>query len=200
MFKKIIIILISAFAGYGAKYFWDKKLILYNRKIKAIEKLRKATNILVQGQMLYAQMRLLNFKKIEELDEFKKGNIQQALDTLQIKQTIDRLLKELELLNIQNDVQPYIPDDIWIIFNAYRNLFTTAISFLIFTPYCLDSVNKDKIKESIIKNIIPCIPEEENFIKEDPIKRIFHIEELIRNKLLTAIENLNKRNLKKKQK
>lgn len=190
MFTQIIIILISGFVGYGAKYFWDKKFFLYKRKIKAIEKLKKAINLLNKGALLYAQMRNLNFKKIENADEVIKYKIQQTLDDLQTKQTIKQLSNELNSLNIQNDIQPYIPDDIWIILNAYMNIFTTATQFLISTPYCLNFIRIDKMEENIIKTIIPVIPEMEKFIKEEPIIRIFYIEDLIRQKLLKAVEDM----------
>ena len=198
MFEQIFIILISAFIGYGIKYFWDKRFFLYKRKLRAIEKLKEAVGILAQGGMLYTQMQHLNFKKIETLDEIKKHQIQQLLDSLQTKQTIERLSNELKALNIQNNIQPYIPNDMWVILNAYRNLFTTAVLMLAHTPYCLDFIKKDNLKKSIIKDVIPAIPEMENFIKEDPIIRIFYNEELIRKKLLTAIENLNKKTYKQK--
>ncbi len=193
MFEQIVIILISAFAGYGAKYFWDKKLFLYKKKLKAIKKLREAVGILTQGQILYSQMRKLDFKKIESSDEPTKHKIQQFLDLLQTKQTIERLSNKLKTLNIQSDIQPYIPDDIWVIFNAYMTIFANATLILGVTPYCLSYIKKERMEEGIIDNIIPIIPEKANFIKESPIIKVFHVEDLIRKKLLTKIEDLNKR-------
>ena len=188
MLEQIVIILISAFVGYGAKYFWDRQSFLYKRRLKAVEKLREAVGILAQGYILYSQMRILDFKKIEASDELKKDNIQKTLNVLQVEQTIKRLSNELKALNIQNDIHPYIPEKIQDVFNAYMLVFETAVDFLSFTPYCLDYIRKDRIKERIIKNIIPVMPEREEFIKEDPVIKIFHIEDLIRKKLLKAIE------------
>ena len=197
MFQEVILTLVGAggvVIGYGAKYFFDKKIFLYKRKIKAKEKLRDAFNILSQGHILCIQLQWLDLSKIEKADLIKQNKIQNALDALQAQQIAKRIADEMRQINIYNDIQPYVASDVWKLFYAYIAIITNAGLLISSIPYALDVIRKDKVEENIIKNVIPVIPEMEKFIKEAPISRIFFVEELVRKKLLSAIENLNRSN------
>lgn len=182
--KEIIIGVIGTFIGYGIKYFWDKR---YKRRVRAKEKLKNAVQILNKGRILLSFIRTIDFEK-EDLNK-----VEEFLNIFKVNQTTKEISDKLSELNIYNDIQPYIADNIWNFFYAYLTIISNAGVFLSIIPLGFKSViRKDAIKKQIIKYVIPVIPEKENFIREDYIKRMFsaEVEGLIREKLLNAIENL----------
>ena len=180
----------GAFSSEFFKYVWNKKFFLYQKKINAIEKLRDAVHILRQGSLLCLYLQRFNLEKIEEANEVEKHKIQNMLDTLRVKQAMEKISSEIRELNIHNNVQPYVTTDVWKIFSAYRTIISSAMFILSSVPFCLNLIKKDKMEESFIKDIVPIIPQMERFIREDPITRIFYVEDLVLKKLLEAIEGL----------
>ena len=178
----------GAMIGYIIKHFLEKRLFIYKKRVNATEKLREAINVLSQGVILCAFLQMLDLEKVQNANVTDKVKIQNIFDILP-KKTAKKIIHELEGLDLYSKIQPYIKADIWKLFKAYQTIIINASFFVLHIPHNLDLLKIDKIEESVIKTVIPIIPEQEKFIKEAPVTRQFFVEELVREKLLKLMES-----------
>lgn len=216
MSKNLIILLISIVGpifGWFFRKYWEQKLakelesyksnlrikeskniLLSKKRLNAIEKIKENINILSQGESICRGLQNLNFEKLkhwEAMEKTKKIRVQRAFQETErfFNPIIQNIEKGFEEETKEHEIEPYVSEDIWKFYLAYKTIIYNAIFFIKWSSVSgLDFVNIKEIEQNIGKYISTVIPESKEFLKQDLLSRQFFVYDLIRKKLLKKIE------------
>ena len=215
MFEKLIIplvLFIGSILGWFFRKYWEQKFkkdlesyksnlrikenkdtLLNKKRLNAIEQIKENINILSQGESICRGMQNLNFKKLkqwEAMEETKKIRVQRAFQETgrffnPIIQNIEKGFKEGAK---EHEIEPYVSEDIWKFYLAYKTIIYNAISFIrLSSVFGLDFLDIKKMEQNIEKYISTVIPESKEFLKQDLLSRQFFVYDLVKEKLLKKL-------------
>ena len=211
MLEKLLILLafIGPIFGWFLRKYWEQKLkkdlesyksnlrikenkntLLNKKRLNAIEQIKENINILSQGESICRGLQNLNFEKLkhwEAMEKPKKIRLQRAFQETErffnpIIQNIEKGFKEGAK---EHKIEPYMSEDIWKFYLAYKTIIYNAIYFIKMSSVSgLDFLDIKKMEQSIEKYISTVIPESKKFLKQDLLSRQFFVYDLVKEKLL----------------
>ena len=150
--------------------------------MRARERVETFVGIFAKSRLFYASLRVLDIEKIKNLNDSEKIKIHDLVNSIH-GESFSTIQKELEQLNIRSEVIPYVDNKTEKILEACLCLLTSAVQLLLFITHYDSCIKKDSLKDNLKKDIIPVIPEDEEFIKADPIKHVWYCDDLLYKKL-----------------
>ena len=216
MIEKLIMLLvfIGPILGWFLRKYWEQKLkkelesyksnlrikeskdaLLNKKRLNAIEQIKENINILSQGESICRWLQNLNFQKLkhwEAMEETKKIRVQRAFQETErfFNPIIQNIEKGFKGGTKEHEVEPYVSENIWKLYLAYKTIICNAIFFIKWSSVSgLDFVNIKKMEQNIEKYISTVIPESEEFLKQELLSRQFFVYDLVKEKLLKKIDS-----------